>query len=110
MLAAMGVTRRAGRVVLLGNPSKDVTIPADLISQIMRREIDLLGTWNSDYSVFGDDDDWRTVLGAMANGTLNLKPLITHRVPLSRGIEALKMIRDQSEFSAKVLLHPDNAQ
>ncbi len=104
--AALAVTRRAGRIVLLGNPAADVTLPANLISQVMRREIDLLGTWNSDYSVYSDDDDWRTVLEAMSNGTLNLKPLITHRVELSNGIEALEMMRDQSEFFAKVLLHP----
>src|SRR5690606_13154754 len=73
MLSAMQVTRRAGKVALLGNPSADVTIPASLISQIMRREIDLVGTWNSDYSVYGDDDDWRTVLAAMSSGVLNLK-------------------------------------
>lgn len=108
MLSAMQVTRRAGKVALLGNPSADVTIPASLISQIMRREIDLVGTWNSDYSVYGDDDDWRTVLAAMSSGVLNLKPLITHRVPLSRGVDALVMMRDQSEFFAKVLIHPDS--
>lgn len=106
MLAALQVVRRAGRVVLLGNPAADVTIPAPLISQIMRREVDLLGTWNSDYSVFGDDDDWRTVLDAMATGVLDLKPLITHNLPLEKGIAALEMMRDQSEFFAKVLLHP----
>ena len=83
-----------------------MTIPASLLSQVMRREIELLGTWNSDFSVYGDDDDWRTVLAAMSQGTLNLKPLITHRVPLSRGIDALVMMRDQSEFFAKVLIHP----
>jgi hypothetical protein len=62
LLAAMQVTRRAGRVALLGNPAADVTIPAALISQIMRREIDLVGRWNSDYSVYGDDDDWHTAI------------------------------------------------
>jgi L-iditol 2-dehydrogenase len=106
MLAALEIVRRAGRVVLLGNPAGDVTLPAALISQLMRREVDVLGTWNSDFSVYGDDDDWRTVLMAMSSGILNLKPLITHRVPLDRGIAALEMMRDQSEFFAKVLLHP----
>ncbi len=109
MVAALQVARRAGRIVLLGNPVADVKLPAALISQLMRREVDILGTWNSDFSVYGDDDDWRTVLQAMASGTLNLKPLITHRVPLSRGIAALHMMRDQSEFFAKVLIHPDGA-
>lgn len=106
MIAAMQVTRRSGRVVLLGNPANDVTLPAALISQVMRREIDLVGTWNSDFSVYGDDDDWRTVLQAMSQGQLNLKALITHRVELSKGIDALEMMRDQSDFYAKVLLHP----
>lgn len=107
MIAALQVTRRAGRIVLLGNPAADVTIPAPLISQLMRREVDIVGTWNSDYSVYGDDDDWRTVLDAMANGTLDLKPLITHSVPLAQGIDVLEMMRDQSEFFAKVLIHPN---
>lgn len=107
MIAALQSVRRAGRVVLMGNPIADVTLPAPLISQVMRREIEILGTWNSDYSVYGDDDDWRTSLEAMAGGVLNLLPLITHRTPLSQGISALEMMRDQSEFFAKVLIHPD---
>ena len=109
MIAALEVTRRAGRVVLLGNPAADVTIPAPLISQIMRREVDLFGTWNSDFSVLGDDDDWRSSLEAMSSGTLQLKPLITHRVPLSDGIDTLEMMRDQSEFFSKVLIHPTDS-
>ena len=107
MLAALKVTRRGGRVVMLGNPAADVTLPAALISQLMRREVSILGTWNSDFSVYGDDDDWRTTLAAMASGTLDLKPLITHRVPLSGGVKALEMMRDQSEFYEKVLIHPN---
>lgn len=108
MLAALQATRRSGRVVLLGNPNHDVTIPAPLISQCMRREIEIVGTWNSDYSVYSDDDDWRTVLAAMGQGILNLQPLITHRVPIGQGIDALKMMESQSEFFNKVLIHPEN--
>jgi L-iditol 2-dehydrogenase len=106
LLAALQSVRRGGRVVMLGNPSADVTIPADLISQLMRREVAILGTWNSGFSVFGDADDWRSTLAAMAAGKLNLKPLITHKVPLKDGIAALEMMRDNSEFYTKVLLHP----
>ncbi|PQO42312.1 galactitol-1-phosphate 5-dehydrogenase [Blastopirellula marina] len=107
MITSLEVARRAGRVVLLGNPAADVTLPASLISQTMRREVDILGVWNSDFSVYSDDDDWRTVLSAMASGILNLKPLITHRVPLVEGIAALNMMHAQSEFFTKVLLHPE---
>ena len=106
LLQAFEATRRGGRVVLLGNPTADVTLPAPLISQMMRREVGIFGTWNSDYSVSGDDDDWRTVLQAMSEGTIDLEPLITHRVGLSGAIPLLEAMRDRSEFYSKVLIHP----
>ena len=103
---ALGSAGRAGSVVLLGNPAADVTLPAALISQVMRREVSIFGTWNSDYSAAGNDDDWRTVLQAMASGVLTLMPLITHKVPLADSSDMLHKMRDKSEFYAKVLIHP----
>lgn len=103
---ALGSVGRGGSVVFLGNPATDVTLPAPLISQVMRREVSIFGTWNSDYSAAGNDDDWRTVLQAMASGMLTLAPLITHKVPLRESSDMLRKMRDQSEFYAKVLIHP----
>ncbi|RKU37386.1 galactitol-1-phosphate 5-dehydrogenase [Candidatus Poribacteria bacterium] len=103
---ALGSAGRGGSVVFLGNPAADVTLPATLISQVMRREVSVFGTWNSDYSAAGNDDDWRTVLQAMASNMLTLAPLITHKVPLRDSSDMLHKMRDQREFYAKVLLHP----
>ena len=103
---ALGSVGRGGSVVLLGNPDADVTLTATLISQLMRREVRIFGTWNSDYSAAGNDDDWRTVLQAMASGMLTLTPLITHKVPLADSSDMLHKMRDKSEFYAKVLIHP----
>lgn len=105
-LNAFGSVGRGGSVVLLGNPAADVSLPAPLISQLMRREVNVLGTWNSDYSIAGNSDDWQPVLQAMAAGTLTLSPLITHRVPLRDSTEMLHMMKDRSEFYAKVLIQP----
>ncbi len=105
-LHALGSVRRGGSVVLLGNPIADVTLPASLISQLMRREVRVLGTWNSDFSASGNDDDWRTVLQAVASGKLDLSSLITHKVPLTDGTKMLHMMKEKSEFYAKVLIHP----
>ena len=102
---ALGSVRHNGSVILLGNPIADVTLPATLISQLMRREVTLLGTWNSDYSTTGNDDDWRAVLQAMASGQLSLAPLITHKVPLADGIDMLHKMRDKQDYT-KVLIHP----
>ena len=104
--SALGSAGRGGSVVFLGNPAADVTLPATLISQLMRREVSIFGTWNSDYSAAGNDDDWRTVLQAMASGMLTLAPLITHKVPLTDSSDMLHKMRDKREFYAKVLIHP----
>jgi L-iditol 2-dehydrogenase len=106
MRQAIAAARVRGRVVLLGNPSADVTLPAGLISQAMRRELDILGTWNSTFSAAGNNDDWRAVLGAVAAGAIDLDALVTHRVPLKDAPAALAMMRDQSEFFSKVLIQP----
>ena len=105
---ALGSVGREGSVVFLGNPAADVTLPASLISQLMRREVSVFGTWNSDYSAAGNDDDWRTVLQAIAAGMLTLTPLITHKVPLVGSADMLHRMRDNAEFYAKVLIHPSD--
>jgi L-iditol 2-dehydrogenase len=106
MNQAIAAARMGGRVVLLGNPSADVTLPAKLISQAMRRELDILGTWNSNFSAAGNSDDWRAVLQGVQRGAIDLDSLVTHRVPLEAASQTLEMMRNQREFFAKVLIQP----
>lgn len=103
---AIAAARVGGRVVIMGNPSAEVTLPAALISQAMRRELDVLGTWNSSFSAAGNNDDWRAVLAAVASGAVDLDCLVSHRAKLKDALETLVMMRDQSEFFAKVLIEP----
>jgi len=103
---AIAAARVNGRVIILGNPSADVTLPAALISLAMRRELDVLGTWNSAFSASGNNDDWRAVLAAAASGAVDLDGLVSHRVSLDKAMDAMVMMRDQSEFFAKVLIQP----
>lgn len=105
-LQALKAAGRGGRVVLLGNPSADVTLPMGLLSQVMRREVDIFGTWNSEYSHTGNHNDWSDVLAAMAAKRIDLTPLVTHRVSLPEAFDALRMMRDRTEFFSKVLVKP----
>ena len=104
---ACRAVQRAGRMVLMGNPSADVTLPSPVISQMMRREISLWGTWNSFYDPEAATDDWRAALDAMRDKKISTEPLVTHNVPFSAGIDALTMMFKRSSFFAKVILHPD---
>lgn len=95
-----------GRVVLLGNPAADVLIPAPLLSQTMRREISIAGSWNSVYSARGNRDEWQVVLQAMAASTLSLNPLISHRVTLAHAAETLWAMYQKTETFMKVIIQP----
>lgn len=91
-----------GRMVLMGNPMGDMSLPSATYSQILRRELTLCGTWNSSYN--DRVNDWRAVADAMAVGALPFAELITHRYPLSRVNEAFEMMRGKKEFYTKVTL------
>lgn len=97
--------RRKASVVMLGNPGGDMIIPQDLYSMAMRKELTLVGTWNSSYGNV-PRNEWAIALNAMASGALDVAPLITHRVGLDALANALAMLRDRSESAVKVMLRP----
>jgi len=86
-----------GRVVLMGNPVKDMTFSRDAYSGILRKQLTLRGTWNSSYNTA--KNDWMTAVNAMPS--LNLKRLITHHFPLAAGIKAVEALRDKKELVMK---------
>jgi L-iditol 2-dehydrogenase len=97
-------TVQGGDIVLLGNPSRDVTIPLADVSLILRKQLDLHGTWNSSFR--GDpgiEDDWTAALDAMAQGHLVLDSLVTHRYGFEQANEAFAMMAAGREFYNKVL-------
>ena len=89
-----------GRMVLMGNPFGDMCFERSVYSEILRREITMVGTWNSSYN--DRVNDWTAVAEEMSRGEMQFEPLITHRFPLSRCNEALEMMRDKKEFFTKV--------
>ena len=93
--------RTGGTVVAVGNPAGDMLLHQAAYWQILRKELRLVGTWNSSY--LGKDNDWIKVIRAMESGHLNLARLITHRFALSEHQEAFGILREKKEFSVKVL-------
>lgn len=100
---ALEMAHPKGRIVIMGNPTADVTLPRKTISWLLRKELTIRGTWNS-RMVALPVDEWRVALDMMAQGRLRIRPLISHRVPLERGVEALTMMRDRSEPYNRVIL------
>lgn len=99
--------RPFARVVLMGNPSGEMKLSQEGYWAILRKELKVIGTWNSTYGVM-PRDEWRLSLEYMASGRLDLKPLITHRVALEELPGALAMLRDRTSFANKVMyVNPD---
>lgn len=68
--ATISLVRPGGRVLWMGNIDADLQLPQALVSTILRKEITIIGTWNSGYDG-RSPSDWTQVLELMVKG---LKP------------------------------------
>ena len=99
--AAAAVAKR-GTLALVGNMAGEVAMAQEEYSSILRRELRIVGSWNSIPRGLGQDD-WGAALELMASGRLPVERLITHRFPLSQVAEALALMKS-GEFHHRVLL------
>ena len=96
------LARKGGKVIFLGNMRGEVTLPENLISSILRKELTLYGTWNSSFTHL-PKNEWATSLQFMEKGKLKVGPLITHRFKLRQAKEAFQMMYEKREFYNKVI-------
>ncbi|MBO5059533.1 MAG: galactitol-1-phosphate 5-dehydrogenase [Clostridia bacterium] len=97
------VIRPFGTMVLMGNPFGEVVLSQDTYWHILRKELKISGTWNSSFN--DRENDWRESLKALSEGKINVKPLITHKFPLSKCCDAFEMMKNRTEFYNKVILN-----
>ena len=111
------ISRQKGRVVVVGLVGID--IPRDIY---YRKELDLRlsmsygpGRYDPEYEERGHDyplpyvrwteqRNMQTILELCAAGRLNLKPLITHRFPFERALDAYELITNGKEPYLGILL------
>ena len=95
---AVACCARKGVVSFIGNPADDWTFAKPIFSSVLRKELTMRGNWNS-----VPDPDWREVL-AHAGKDLNLKDLVSARVPMAEGAAAFARILARDAFHCKTLL------
>ncbi|MDD6069225.1 MAG: galactitol-1-phosphate 5-dehydrogenase [Clostridiales bacterium] len=98
------VARRGGDIVVVGNPHGDVQIPRDIYWQILRKQLHLIGTWNSSFVPEEMEDDWTRTLEAIATGKLQPERQITHKLAFEELKAGLEMMKDKSEYFNKVMI------
>ncbi len=91
-----------GRVVLVGNPASDMTLEKDVYWQILRKQLFLTGTWNSSFT--GEDgDDWHEAIRLLEAKKIDPTRIISHRLPLEDIERGLRIMRDKTEDSCKIM-------
>lgn len=92
-----------GKVILVGNPKSDIKLEKDCYWRILRRELTLLGSWNSHYSQY-ETSDWVEAVRAISNKKIILKDLITHKFTFDKLNDGLDVMRNKNIYSNKVML------
>jgi len=98
LASCFAATRRGGRIVQVGTLPNELPFPANTL---MARELDYVGAFRADQAF-----DW--AVQALRQRRVDVRPLITAQLPLSRSQEAFDLALDRSA-STKVQLVPDLA-
>lgn len=103
---AIDAVRANGRLILLGNPQKDVCIAVSDYSNILRKELALKSCWNS---YFGTEplNEWKFVGECLQKGLLTVKDLITCSVGIEELPELFREIYTGKRIICKAIYTAD---
>jgi len=93
--------RSFGRVVLMGNPARNMDLSQKAYWEILRKQLTLRGTWNSSYNDVRND--WKLAIQCMERNIFELSRLITHRFSFAECNRAFELARKRNEFWVKIM-------
>jgi len=93
------------KIVVVGNPKDNLSLDKNVYWKVLRKEMSIIGTWNSSYSDVVND--WQEALEFMKNNYDVFKNLITNMYSLNDYNEAFNLLRDKSQFKIKVMFEID---
>lgn len=96
------MTSPGGNLVLMGNPSGDITMKQDVYWRILRKQLHVCGTWNSSYNG-SSPSDWTEAVRVLNNEEMNISSLITHQYTQERLFEGLELMKNKKEPYCKVM-------
>ncbi|MEP7367820.1 MAG: galactitol-1-phosphate 5-dehydrogenase [Acidobacteriota bacterium] len=96
VLSSIDSVRKGGTVVLIGNVTKDTTLP---LQSVVTREVRLQGSCAS-------ANDYPACLDLMGRGAFKVEPMISATVPLDKGPEMFDRLYAHEAGLTKVILKP----
>lgn len=93
--------KACGRVVIVGNAGADMTIGKETYAKILRKQLTISGSWNSDFS--DRINEWAESVQAISEGRIEPERLITHKTTIEDAMSALDIIKNR-EFFNKIMV------
>ena len=95
--------RAEGKMMLVGNPASEAALEKNLYWKILRRQLRLIGTWNSSFT-HEESDDWHYVLKRLEEGKVKPEKIITHRMSFDTFMEGFEIMHTKSGDYGKIML------
>ena len=93
---AISITKTGGTIVAVGNLQKETEFN---LQELVSRELAFIGSYAS-------AGEFRTCIGLIASGKINVGPLISEVLPLKEGPAAFKRLLEAKENLLKIVLEP----
>ena len=90
-----------GRLVMIGNSKTDIVIKKENYAKILRKQLRIEGSWNSDFAQ--TVNDWRDSVQAISEKRITPESLITHRISLEQSEQVFEIIK-RREFYNKIMV------
>ena len=100
--AAINLAKPGGKIVMMGNPEGNIELSQDTYWRILRRQLEISGTWNSAYDGKAKSD-WTEVREALAEHKMHIKNLISHRFSQEQLPDALALMLEHKEPYCKIM-------
>lgn len=99
---AINLVKPAGHLVLMGNPEGDIYLKQNTYWRILRKQLNVVGTWNSSYES-QQPCDWTEVRDALAKHEIQASALISHTFKQDEVMEGMRLMYEHQEPYCKVM-------
>jgi|TARA_B100001093_G_C26855913_1_gene1027398 L-iditol 2-dehydrogenase len=75
---SISLAKPKGKILWLGNIDKDLKIPKETISSVLRKELNIKGTWNSNFKNI--NDDWKDSYSLIKQNIIKPSKFVTESI------------------------------
>ncbi len=87
------LTKPSGKIIQLANPNVDLKITSNVLSKLMRKELLLVGSWNSLYRPDKPElCEWNLGINMLLNNQISINKLISHKAKIENSADLINKV------------------